>query len=407
MVRSHPLLTRAGLADPYPYLHRLRRDDPVHWDEVLGGWVLTRYDDVMAAFRDERLSSDRISAFYEQRLSTERREILAPTYQNLSRWMVFNDPPEHTRLRRLVHKAFTPRIVDQLRPRIQQLVDELLADPLERGSMDLVSELASPLPAIVIAEMLGVPAADRDRFVGWSDDITMIVFGALDVTDRHERAQQGIIGLSAYLRDLITARRAAPRDDLLSGLVAAEEEGDSLTENEIVSTCTLLLFGGHETTTNHIANGMLSLLSHRDQLEAVRADPALMRMGVEELLRHEGPSRAQVRVASTDLTVRGRHISEGERVYLSIAAANRDPEHFPDPDRLDVSRGGLSHVAFGFGLHYCLGASLARVEGQIAFTNLVQRLDGPELTTAPADLPWHPTVLSRGVRCLPITFTAS
>jgi cytochrome P450 len=402
----HPLLCPPGLADPYPWLHALRARDPVCWDDILGGWVLTRYDDVRTALADPRLSADRISPAF-QRLPRHEQERQAPVYRNLSRWMVFTDPPDHTRLRRLVHRAFTPRRVEALVPRIERLVTELVEAVASEGAADLVADLAYPLPAVVIAEALGVPREDRDRFKGWSDDITGLVFGALDAADRHDRARQGIAELERYLGGLVEERRRERRDDLISALVEAEEDGEALTGVEVTATCTLLLFAGHETTTNLIANGVIALLGHPGELRRLRADPSLARSAVEEVLRYEGPSRAQLRVATEPLVMRGRRIEASQRVYLMLAAANRDPARFDQPDHLRIDRAANDHLAFGYGTHYCIGAALARAEGRLALTALARRLDDLALAVPVADLPWQQTVLSRGVDALPVTFGRS
>ncbi len=383
------------VADPYPMYHRLRTDDPVH-HSALGFWVLTRYDDVVAALRDPRLAKEAIASFVAARFG-------APVpAMGLS--MLDRDPPDHTRLRGLVSKAFTPRVVEGLRPRIQQIVDGLLDGVTARGSMDLIEEFAYPIPVIVICEMLGVPVEDHERFKGWSLDIArgldLIWLGPeSEVGRRSVAARQS---LAEYFRGLIAQRRAAPRGDLLSGLIAAEEAGDKLNEVELLATCILLLIAGHETTVNLIGNGTLALLRHRDQLQRLQRDPGLIAGAIEELLRFDGPVQRTARIPSEDIVIGGRTIAKGEMVMPFIVAADRDPVQFPDPDRLDIGRADNRHIAFGWGIHFCLGAPLARIEGQIAISTLVRRMPKLELATAQPE--YRQSLTLRGLKALPVRF---
>ena len=383
------------VADPYPTYHRLRTEDPVH-HSPLGFWVLTRYDDVVAALRDPRLAKEAIASFVAARFG-------APVpAMGLS--MLDRDPPDHTRLRGLVSKAFTPRVVEGLRPRIQQIVDGLLDGVAGRRSMDLIEEFAYPIPVIVICEMLGVPVEDHERFKGWSLDIArgldLIWLGPdSEVGRRSIAARQS---LAEYFRGLIAQRRAAPRTDLLSGLIAAEEAGDKLNEVELLATCILLLIAGHETTVNLIGNGTLALLRHRDQLQRLQRDPGLIGSAVEELLRFDGPVQRTARIPSEDIVIGGRTIAKGQMVMPFIGAADRDPAQFPDPDRLDIGRADNRHIAFGWGIHFCLGAPLARIEGQIAIGTLVRRL--PKLELAIRHPEFRQSLTLRGLKALPVKF---
>jgi len=383
------------VADPYPTYHRLRAEDPVH-HSPLGFWVLTRYDDVVAALRDPRLAKEAIASFVAARFG-------APVpAMGLS--MLDRDPPDHTRLRGLVSKAFTPRVVEGLRPRIQQIVDGLLDRVKARGSMDLIEEFAYPIPVIVICEMLGVPVEDHERFKGWSLDIArgldLIWLGPDSEVGR--RSVESRQALAEYFRGLIAQRRAAPRNDLLSGLIAAEEAGDKLNETELLATCILLLIAGHETTVNLIGNGTHALLRHGDQLERLRRDPGLIGSAVEELLRFDGPVQRTARIPSEDVVFGGHTIPKGEMVMPFIGAADRDPAQFPDPDHLDIGRGDNRHIAFGWGIHFCLGAPLARIEGQIAIGTLVQRL--PKLALATRQPEYRQSLTLRGLKALPVKF---
>ena len=367
------------LADPYPLYARLRSTDPVSWADQFGGWVLTRYADVTAVLRSPDASSDRAAAV---------RQRVGPEFQGMfelrSHMMLNADPPRHTRLRMLVNKAFTPKTVEELAPFIRAFVDKALDAAAARGRMELMADLAFPLPATVIAEMLGVPAEDRDRFKQWSDDTTAAA-GNLPSNLSPEvlrKSVEGIRALQAYFRDIIARRRAEPRDDLISGLIKAQEEGDRLSDQELLANCVLLLNAGHETTTNLIGNGTYALLRHCDQRKRLHDDPSLIPTAVEELLRYDSPVQFTHRILTADVELGGKTLRAGQVVLLLLAAANRDPEQFPDPDKLDVGRQNNKHVAFGLGSHFCLGAPLARLEGRFVFEALLRRapnlrLDGP------------------------------
>jgi len=384
------------VADPYPTYQRLRREEPVH-HSPLGFWVLTRYEDVVAALRDPRLAKEAIAAFVAARLGTTPSTATALS-------MLDRDPPDHTRLRGLVSKAFTPRVVEGLRPRIQTVVDGLLARVASAGSMDLIEDFAYPIPVVVICEMLGVPVEDHERFKGWGLDLARGLDAVLLPPDSGvaERSLAARRALAEYFRELIATRRASPRGDLLSGLIAAEEAGDKLNENELLATCILLLIAGHETTVNLIGNGTLALLRHPDQLRRLREEPGLIGTAVEELLRYDGPVQRTARIPNVDLTIGGREIRKGEMVMPFIGAADRDPAQFSDPDRLDIGRSENRHIAFGWGIHFCLGAPLARVEGQIALNTLVQTL--PKLALATDRPEYRQSLTLRGLKTLPVTF---
>jgi cytochrome P450 len=383
------------VADPYPTYHRLRAEDPVH-HSPLGFWVLTRYEDVVAVLRDPRFAKEAIAAFVAARFGVAASGI------GLS--MLDRDPPDHTRLRGLVSKAFTPRVVETLRPRIQQIVDRLLDRAEGTGSMDLIEDFAYPLPVIVICEMLGVPVEDRERFKEWGIDIARGLDAILLPPDSEvaRRSAAARSALTGYFRGLIAERRASPRADMLSALIAAEEAGDKLSEEELLATCILLLVAGHETTVNLIGNGSLALLRHPDQLRRLREDPGLIAGAVEELLRYDGPVQRTARMPSEDVTIAGRTIAKGEMVMPFIGAADRDPSQFPDPDRLDITRTDNHHIAFGWGIHFCLGAPLARVEGRIAINTLVQRL--PKLALATDKPEYRQSLTLRGLTTLPVAF---
>lgn len=386
-------------ADPYPFYHRLRAADPIHWAQP-GFWLITRYLDAMAILQDSRFGHPgQRTAEYTDYLIQQGR--LSPVEFLLNYWMLSKNPPDHTRLRGLVNKAFSPRVIEGLRPRIQAIVDGLLDAVYAKGSMDIVADLAYPLPVAVIAELLGVPVADREHVKRWSDDL----IGVIDIMPDAKKISQGNIAIQKFLdyfHDLIIERRANPQDDLMSALIAAEEEGTQLNERELLANCILLLVAGHETTTNLIGNGMLALLRHPDELEKLRANPALMRDASEELLRYDSPVKFFGRAALEDVTIGGKMIRKRQTLYILPGAINRDPAQFPDPDRLDITRTDNRHLAFGYGIHFCLGASLARIEGQIAIGTLIRRMQSLALETE--SVKWQDSIAVRGLKSLSVTF---
>jgi cytochrome P450 len=399
------ILAPAAVADPYSYLGALRTEDPVYWNARYRSWVLTRHEDVSTAMTDPRFSSDRIAPMIARERSKGRPDLdLVETLELLNGWLVFRNPPEHTRFRRLVHKAFSPRIIASMRGEVQRVSDELVdaaqAKAGADGVIDLIHEVAYPLPAIVIASMLGVPPEDRDAFKNWSDDISALVFGALEDPDRHRRARLGMSELVGYISSLLNHVRAAPGQDLASALVQARDGDQALTEEELVAICVNLLFGGHETTTNLIANGVLAFINHPDQADLLRRDPALVSPAVEEVLRYDGPAKAVVRVAGADIEMGGKTIQAGDRVFVMLSGANHDPEVFDHPEKLDINRSRGAHLAFGVGVHYCLGATLARLEGSIVIPQIMSRF--PDIALADEELQWDSVILTRGLKRLPV-----
>lgn len=399
-IAAFPLLLAPEVRqNPYPLYAALRREAPVHWDPGLGRWVVSRYADVAVLLRDPRLSSERGAAL-NAGLPPAVQEELAPTVRQRANTMLFSDPPKHTRLRRLVNKAFTPRIVEALRASIQAQVDALLDAAAAKGELEVIHDFAYPLPATVIAGMLGAPPEDRDQFKAWSDDI------ALALTPESAavalRAQQSGLAMGQYMSRIVADRRVNPRNDLISALLAAEEQGDALSEEELYAMCALLLIAGHETTTNLIANGLLALLRWPDELARLRAEPELLKPAVEELLRYDSPIQGISRVLLEDVELHGERMRAGAPVVLLTGAANRDPDQFADPDRLDVGRTDNRHLAFGGGIHYCLGAPLARLEGQIAFATLLRRF--PVLRLASDELTYKRSLGFRALTALPVAF---
>jgi cytochrome P450 len=377
----------AFLADPYSQYKRLRETDPVHFNEARGGWILTRYHDMVDVLRDD------------ERFSAERGPVQVG--DNVPRSMLGSDPPDHTRLRNLVNKAFTPRTVRQLTGRIQDIVDELIEGVADRGEMEAITDFAYPLPITVIAEMLGVPASDRNFFRDASQKIA-VALGPIEDMQVALRAMEGRNQLVDYFNELIPKRRETPKDDLITALLEAEESGDALSHGELLAMLLLLLVAGHETTVNLMGNGLLALLRNPDQLDRLRNEPGIERQAVEELLRYDSPVQMTGRIAKTDLEIGGKPISKGQALSTIVASANRDPEVFDDPDTLNLTREPCNHLSFSAGIHFCLGAQLARLEGQIALSTLVRRF--PNLELATDDLRYRPAPILRGLEALPVTF---
>lgn len=387
--------------DPYPTLARLRSEAPVYFSEGLGAWLVTRHDDASACFRDARLSANR-SAAYASKLPPETRAMLAPLVGNLGRWALLIDPPDHTRLRGLISKAFTPKAIEQLRPRIAELADELLDRVARTEEFDLIGDYAYPLPVIVIGEMLGLPRDDADRLKHWSDAFGAFLGASAMSPTIVGDALRAVVDLEAYFRERLAERRAAPGDDLLTALLQAHEQDDRLSEQELLSTCTMLLFGGHETTTNLIGNGVLALLEHPDQLARLRSEPERYATSmVEELLRYDGPVLRMGRIALDTIELRGQTIKPGDRVFMMLGAANRDPEQFVDPERLDISRVDNRHLTFGLGPHYCIGASLGRLEARTAIPRLFERFASLHLPAIFRPR-WLDNLTVRGLEELPL-----
>ena len=386
--------------DPYPSYRRLREHAPM-LRGPLGYWVLTRYADIDAVLRDPRFGVGIDEASLMMAVTQDGPGV--KTMLELSRWMLFRDPPDHTRLRGLVSKAFTPRAVDAMRPRVAAIVDELvgrMVARLEAGEeVNLITELALPLPVRVISEMLGLPVEDQAQAREWAEAIAQ----ALDpiVTEEQaRRADQAVAALAAYIAGVVAERRRRPGGDLLTRLIEAEDQRGHLSEPELVSTVGLLFGAGHETTRNLIGNGMLALLRNPLELRRLRSDPGLLRTAVDEMLRYDSPVQFAGRGARADAVIAGQRIAAGEPTMLLLGAANRDPAQFADPDRFDVARQDVKMLSFGGGVHYCLGAMLARTEAQLAIGTLLAR--APELALGDGELVWRPHITLRGLSSLPV-----
>ena len=384
---------------------RMREESPVHLQPGLDGetliWFVTRYEDVVAVLTDKRFVLDPKLALSQEELDALEADSQIPNDERVNTNLLAMDGDDHRRLRQLVTKAFTPRMVEQLRPRIQEIADELIDRVQAQGAMELVDDFAFPLPITVIAELLGIPVEDRGRFRTWSNSFVLP-----PVTDElREQFMRHTDEFVAYLDDLFATRRAEPTDDLLSALVQAEEHGDRLSQNELRSMAVLLIVAGHETTVSLITNAVRALLSNPDQLASFRGDPSLVRPAVEEVLRYDSPvERSLSRWAAADVEVGGQLVRRGEHVIAVLGSANRDPAQFAEPDTLDLRREECKHVGFGRGAHYCLGAPLARLEGEIALGTLFERLPNLRLTIAEDDLYWRPIPFFRSLASLPVAW---
>ena len=386
--------------DPYPTYNKLCEHYPAHWNTHLGTWTLSRYEDVRAAFRDPALSSDRVAPVLQRRRERGDESTGSIVEKVLSRWIVFTDPPAHGRLRKLVEYAFRPRAVQRMDGIVQAFTDELVAELRGSQCFDFIDKFANPLPVRVIAGMLDVPRKHHEAMSEWSEEIVMLLFGAATVDDRRERATRALEAFAALVRELIGLRRNHLGEDLISDLIAAEERGDVLSEDEIVATCVLLLFAGHETTRNLLANGLKLFLQHPTEWQKLRANPTLAESAVEEVLRFEGPIKAMWRLATASTKYQDKTIQAGERVLLLQSAANRDPRWFENPEKFDIERNPNRHVAFGYSIHYCLGAAIARLEGALGFRAIAQHLPNIKIDTD--RLRYHPFVISRTLQDLPL-----
>jgi pimeloyl-[acyl-carrier protein] synthase len=394
------LLDPEVLADPYPLYRRMRSEDPVHWDPFLHVFVVTRYEDVVRVLRD--FLADRTPTPDE--LTALGLEELTPIAQVMVRQMLFMDGAAHKRLRSLAACAFTPARVEVLRTHIREITERLLSPALEAGRMDVIRDLADPLPSIVTAEMLGVPTEDHRLLKAWSADFAEMLGNFQHNPDHARRILKTVEGMTDYFKSAMREQRAHPREGLVGALMNAEIEGDGLSEDEVIANCIVTMVGGQETTTNLIGNGVLSLLRNPGEMARLAKDPSLIPSAVEELLRYESPSQHTARIAPTDCEIGGRRIRAKQAVIAVMGAANRDPARFAEPDRLDLSRRDNRHLAFGWAAHFCFGAPLARLEGQIAFDAIGRSM--PDLHLEPGPLVWRTNLGLRGLEALPVSFGA-
>ena len=395
------LLDPEVLANPYPLFRRLRTEDPVHWDAFLHTWVVTRYADVLEVLHT--FSAERTHT--PEKLNSMGLAQMSPIAQLMVKQMLFMDPPAHTRLRSLASQAFSPARVAVLRSHIREIVNRHLDAVESKGQIDIIRDLAEPLPGIVTAEMLGVPLGDRHQLKDWSADFAEMLGNFQHNPENAPRMLRTVQDMTAYFRESIRRQKDQPQEGLVHSLMTAEVDGDRLTEEEVVANSIVTMVGGQETTTNLIGNGVLSLLRNPAEMKRLREDISLIPEAIEEMLRYESPSQHTGRLAPADVQLGGRAIHKGQAVMAVMAAANRDPQRFPDPDRFDIGRKDNRHLAFGYAAHFCFGAALARVEGQEALEGILLRL--PDLELEPGRLIWRNNLGLRGLTALPVRFHAS
>jgi pimeloyl-[acyl-carrier protein] synthase len=370
------IVTPEFIAHPFPLLHRMREEDPVYWSDAIGGWVLTGYDDIMVSFKStSHFSNENRLGKAMAYLTPEKQDKYKPFADHYAtKSLLHSDPPDHTRMKALITREFNAKVVEQMKPKIQETVDSLIDKVLARGSMDIVSELASPLPISVIAQILGVPHSDHHLFKIWADDL--LAFQGVNKPSENDldRAQKAIVHMRPYIREMIEARKIKPQDDLISKFAEEEGKAGRISETELISTTVTLFVAGQETTISLIANTIYTLLSHPDQLALLRQNPDLLASTIEESLRYESPITRQPRLMKEDIELHGKHLKKGQMAFQMLNAANRDPAYFTDPDKFDIKRENNKHLAFGYGIHFCVGAVLARVEGAIAIGTAIKRL---------------------------------
>ncbi|RZS34836.1 cytochrome P450 [Herbihabitans rhizosphaerae] len=394
---EYDLFTPEAMNNPMPLLHRIRAETPIAWISQLDAGLLTRHADIVAVLRDRRMATANLTQGL-RRLSPAELDELLPLRTSVERWMGHTTHSDHLRFQKLLRGYFTPAVIDRLRPRVREFTDELLDAVEPHGRLDLVAELAYPLPALVIAEMLGMPTSRREQLQAWSKDITAIF--QITGFDQLRQCQRSVLEMQDYMRELVDERRRLPREDLISMFVAAEKDG-LVDEEEIVSNCVLLLFAGHETTGGLISNGMVQLFENPDQLDLLKSDPDLMPGAIEEMLRITGPASVISRVSTETVEVAGHTFPAGRQFFLAMNAGNRDPDVFADPDRFDITRQSKKHTAFGTGVFYCLGAALARMEADECFRILLSRF--PDIRPAYQEPDWRPVILlGRRLDTLPV-----
>ena len=392
------LLDPEVLANPYPLFHRLRSEDPVHWDPYLHAWIVTRYADVVTVLHD--FSAQRTPT--PEQLAGMGLEELAPIAQVMVKQMLFLDPPEHTRIRSLASYAFTPQRVGVLRQHIRDIVQDRIDAVISSGQIDVIADLAEPLPYIITAEILGVPVGDAPQLKAWSQDFAEMLGNFQHNPEHVPRVRRSVEQMTKYFQSAIQEIRRRPRAGLIHSFLTAEIDGDRFTEEEVIANEIVTLVGGQETTTNLIGNGVLTLLRNPAELERLQADLTLLPSALEEMLRYEPPSQHTARLAPEDLTLGGKKIAKRQAAIAVMAAGNRDPERFPDPNRFDISRKDNRHLSFGWAAHFCFGAALARIEGQLAFEAMLGRLSNWQLDPKP--LVWRTNLGLRGLTALPIFF---
>ena len=403
MEERYSLITPEAFANPYPIYARMRAEVPVYWVEVFNSWFLTRYDHLKPLYNDPRVITSNPINKIPSLLSQDERQKIKTIDDFLALWVVFMDPPEHTHLRQLLNKGFKPSIIKDMHSRIQTIVDDLLNDMSEMSQIDFITQFAYPLPSLIISEILGFPKEGQALLKAWSQKIAVFFIDqTLKYTPQSEAMYGTVNEIREYIGSLLDERRRHPQDDMFTSFLDTEVDGSKLTDDEIISSSILLLFAGHETTQNLLGNGLFALFNHPDQLDLLKSNPAYIETAIEEFLRYDGPNQFSIRELNAEVEFAGKTIRPGEKIFLGLGAANHDPQQFENPETLDITRDPNPHLMFGHGIHFCLGAPLARLEGKIAFNTILRRLVGLRLTDiAPV---WRPSFTLRGLSTFPIIF---
>jgi cytochrome P450 len=394
LTANDDLLDPTLINDPFPYYTDLRQTRPVHWNERWRGWIVARYDDVYKGLHDDRMMADTVTPYFRDRMSAADRETYALTYDVLNSWSVFVDPPKHTALRRIFSRSFTPKSVETMRAIVERFVDEFLSGWEGRGDVDLLSDFGYLMPANVIATIIGAPREDLDRFHAWSHELNELLHGGVGNPNRMTRAQQSIVEFKQYLQGLYDERVKQPRDDMMSWLMEVQRTDSSLRIDDVLYSCMLILNAGHETTQILIGNTVASLLEFPDQLQRLREEPKLVKSAIEECLRYNGPMKGTMRALADDMMIGDVQAKKGDRAMLLMASANRDPDKFDKPDQLDITRNPNPHLAFGHGIHFCLGAPLARMELEVGLREMLRRF--PHISLS-GEIKYQPRILSRSI----------
>lgn len=388
--------------NPFPFYEALQDRDPIHWSPAIKSWIITRYDDVRQVAMSSNMSSDRLRPFYEA-LKDERRDILSGVMRYLNEWLVFKAPPQHTRLRKMMNVVFSLQLIQSRESAIKKTVEQLLECMDPERDMDFMEKVAVLLPAYVILDMMGLPRQDFTEIKRWSDDLRLFIGTSRSEDDKYKKARDGADRMSSYFRDVISQRRNSPRDDVISAMVSVTDASGALSEDELVAMCMLVLFGGHETTTSLLGSAVVALINHPEQKQRLHEEPALIDSAVEEFLRYDGPSNSIARVAAVDHELHGKKLSAGDRVFAMINAANRDPRRFERPHELILDRTPNRHLTFGQGLHFCLGAPLARLEAKVCIGSLVSRY--PAMRFGQGEVKWLDALVMRGPTQLPLVLS--
>ena len=388
------------LANPYPYFSSLRKEDPIHWNVKLKSWIITRYDDVRSILSSDNITVDRLNTFYSK-LASDEAQLLEEIVKYLNLWAAFRNPPDHTRMRKIMMVAFTRKSITEMQPKIAAITDAILSKLKNINEIDLVNHYASPIPALTIMHLLGVPIDMLGEFKSWSDDMSRFIGGARNDKHKYEKASRGCRKMVSFFREIIKERRKKPSEGFLMDLINATVEDDKFSDDELIATCMLILFAGHETTTNLISNGILTLIKNPLELKKLLKNPNLIDSTIEEIMRFDGPTNSLVRNVERDHKLHDKELKKGDRVFAMVSSANRDENIFTEPDMFKIDRSPNRHLTFGYGPHLCIGATLAREEGRIAINNFFKRYPKTKLKSENS-YQWIDAMVPRGLKTLDV-----